>query len=61
MEALKSQRKKMNLCQQQIADGVGISRQYYSNIENGKRPPSVALAKRIAAFLNVEWTIFFAE
>jgi len=30
-------------------------------IENGSRDPSVKVAKKIAAVLNIDWTLFFRE
>ncbi len=44
-----------------MADKVNISRQYYNEIENNRRKPSVELAKRISRVLNLEWTIFFND
>ena len=37
---LKSKRKEMNYTQQQVADKLGISRSYYSDIENKKKMPN---------------------
>ncbi|UHA74988.1 helix-turn-helix transcriptional regulator [Paenibacillus sp. 481] len=36
-----------------------IQRSSYSNIENGRRMPSVSVAMRIGQALNFEWTRFF--
>jgi len=52
-------RKKKNFTHQNVADLVGIKRQYYGMIENGERTPSVGIAKKIAGILDVEWTLFF--
>ena len=41
------------LTQQALADQVGISKSYYSQIESGNRPGSAAVLKRIAIALNV--------
>lgn len=49
------------LTHEEVAKLIGITRQYYSMIENGTRTPSVPIAKRIGEILGVEWTIFFAE
>ena len=46
---------------QQVADHVGISRSYYTEIESGKKNPSVVTAKKIALALRFRWTIFFDE
>lgn len=58
---LKSARKKCGLTQREVADKTGLARASYSNIEKGKRKPSVSAAKRIAAVLGFDWTEFFQE
>lgn len=52
-------RKQQGLTQQQVADRAGISRSYYSGIENGTRDGQVDKIKRIADVLGFDWTIFF--
>jgi transcriptional regulator with XRE-family HTH domain len=47
------------LTQDQAALLAGISRSAYSNIEIGKRDPSVGVAKAIAKALGVDWKLFF--
>lgn len=47
-EKLKSMREIENLTCQQVADEVGISKEYYWMIENGKRRLTYELAVRIA-------------
>jgi Predicted transcriptional regulators len=47
--------------QKEIAELVGISRTAYTNIEKGKRNPSVSTAKKIAKALGVDWVIFFED
>lgn len=47
--------------QAQIAEAVGISQQMYSAIELGERRPSVDVAKKIAAVLGFEWTLFYQD
>lgn len=47
--------------QAQIAEAVGISQQMYSAIEVGERRPSVDVAKKIAAVLGFEWTLFYQD
>lgn len=54
-------RKSSGKSQAEIAEAIGISRAAYSNIENGKRRPSVEVAKRIAAALGFEWTRFYED
>lgn len=47
------------LTHDQAASMAGISRSAYTNIETGKRNPSVKAAKAIATALEFEWSIFF--
>lgn len=52
-------RKSKNLTQDEVATKSGISRQYYSFIENGDRNCPVETAKKIADALGFDWTKFF--
>lgn len=45
--------------QKAVAEKVGISRSFYSDIEQGTRNPKVTTAKRIADVLGFDWTLFF--
>ena len=56
---LQSARKTKNYTQSYVAQKAHISRAGYSNIENGKRQPSVKVAKRIADVLELDWTVLF--
>lgn len=47
--------------QEDVAKEANIARSYYTQIELGTRNPSVIMAKRIAATLGFDWTIFFAD
>lgn len=49
------------LTQDQAATLSGISRSFYSEIENGTKDPSVKTAKKIARALGFDWTIFFKD
>lgn len=49
------------ISQLQIAALTGITQQMYSNIEHGKRRPSVAVAKKIGAYLGFDWTRFYED
>lgn len=50
---LKDIRKKNALTQEDVALLVGITRTAYCNIENGKRQPSIGVAYKIAAALDI--------
>lgn len=54
-------RESNNLTQEQVAKMAGISRTMVTEIENGKANPSVDVAKRIAAVLGFDWTLFFDD
>lgn len=58
-EWLKDLRENSKLTQEQVACKSGISRSFYTHIENGSKNPSVAAAKSIGNTLNFDWTIFF--
>lgn len=58
-EFLIQKRKTKQLTHEQVATESDITRQYYGMIESGEKTPSVAVAKRIAAVLDFDWTLFF--
>lgn len=59
MEWLQELRTQNEMTQDEIAKASGVRRASYGNIENGKRHPSVPVAKRIADVLGFDWTRFF--
>ena len=50
---LRNRRKSLSYTQEQVADGVGIARTYYTEIENGNRQASLDVWLRIGAFLDI--------
>ncbi|MES1051697.1 helix-turn-helix transcriptional regulator [Bacillus thuringiensis] len=58
---IENNRKCKKLTQEEMANKLNISRQYYNEIENYKRKPSVELAKRTSQILDLDWTIFFTD
>lgn len=54
LEKLKSIREKNNLSGSDVAERVGITKGYYSLIENGKRGLSYPLAVKIASVFNMK-------
>lgn len=50
-----------DLTQEEVANLAGMHRGAYSNIEIGRRNPSVDAAKRIAKALGFDWKLFFEE
>jgi len=60
-EWLKHIRESLSMSQEEIARKIGISQQYYSFIEAGKRGKKlpVPMAKRIAEALGFDWKKFY--
>ena len=58
---LRSAREAKGLSIISIANIVGVSRQFYSMVERGKRRPSPEKCKKIASVLDFEWTKFYEE
>ena len=58
---LKVLRIEKNMTMRDVAHGARISESYYSQIENGKRSPSVNAAKAIGATLGFPWTRMFID
>ncbi len=56
---LKDLRIQRDYSQKTVAFKSNITTAMYNLIENGKRCPSVKIAKRIAGVLNFDWTKFF--
>lgn len=54
-------RKKTGRTQRSVALEAEITPAHYNRIENGKRQPSVDVAKKIAEVLGFDWTEFFRE
>ncbi|MDO7908471.1 helix-turn-helix transcriptional regulator [Paenibacillus sp. JX-17] len=60
-EWLKQSRETASKTHDSVANEAGISRSYYTNIENGIKTPSVKAAKSIARVLSFPWEYFFEE
>lgn len=60
-EWLRKQRQHKGYTQKALSKAVMISRCYYTNIENGKRHPSVKTAQAIAKILNFDWRLFYED
>lgn len=55
---LRGSRYKEGTTQKQLAEALGISQHHISEMENGKRPIGKEMAKRFAAFFEVDYRIF---
>ena len=58
---IKMARKQAGKSQCDVSGEAGITQAAFSLIENGRRRPSVETAKRLAAALGVDWTLFFED
>lgn len=56
-----ARRKKLGLTQGQLAEKASISRSYYTNIEKGRKEPSMNVAKCIADVLKTTIDKIFFE
>jgi len=56
---LQRARERLGFSQRDVANLVGISRPYYTNIELGRKSPSLQVALRIAKIVNCSVDIFF--
>ena len=60
-KALRCYRKKTGLKQAEIAEKLQISRQAYSNYENGKREPNIDLICGMIQVFDITTDEFFAK
>lgn len=58
---LNSIRESKNMTHESVAEKSGISRAYYTRIENGEYNVPVDTAKKIAEALEFDWTMFYKE
>lgn len=59
--SIKDARKAKNLTQEALSRRIGISQKTVSAYEKGMRKPSVAVAKRIGAVLDIPWASIFDD
>ena len=60
-EWLIQKRHLLNMSQSEIAIRIGISQNYYSWLEQGKRRPSPQIAKKIGKELEIPWILFYID
>ncbi len=58
--ALRAYRLREDMTQKRLAEVVGISVQNLSHMENGRRPVSKEMAKRLAKALNTDWRLLLS-
>ncbi|MFA9459086.1 helix-turn-helix transcriptional regulator [Halalkalibacter sp. AB-rgal2] len=56
---LKQIRERNKMTHEQVAKKSGISRSFYTHIENGTKDPGVTVAKALGNSLDFNWTLFF--
>lgn len=55
-EVLKKLRKEKGVTQKEVAEGISISKNAYSNYEQGIREPSIATIKALCRYFEVDPT-----
>ncbi len=58
-ENIKKLRKKLGWSQEQLAEKTGVSAPYITQIEVGKRTPSLDIVEKLATALGVEYKTLF--
>ncbi len=58
-ENIKTLRKKLGWSQEQLAERTGVSAPYITQIEVGKRTPSLDIVEKLATALGVEYKTLF--
>lgn len=58
MNTFAAERKKLGLTQKQLAEKLGVSKNYISDIETGIKHPGAKLAKKMSELTKVEWYKF---
>lgn len=59
MDWLREMRISNNMSLISVSKQIGVTNGYLSLIENGKRKPSVVVAKKLAKLYKMDWTKFF--
>ena len=54
-------REARGLSQKAVSAAVGVSQPTYWEYEHGQSTPSVPIAKKIAAVLGFDWTLFYED
>ena len=59
--AVRNERRKLALTQEELADQAGLHRTYVSDVERGKRNLSIQSIERLARAMNISIGALFAE
>lgn len=54
-------RREKGLTQKQVADLLGLSRAYYTQIETGQRNMTLAIAKLLCIKMDIPWDVFLIQ
>jgi transcriptional regulator with XRE-family HTH domain len=60
-QAVKARRQELNLTQEQLANNTELHQRWISNVETGKRNPSYASLRRLAAGLRLSTSELIAR
>lgn len=58
MNKFVNERKRLGLTQKQLAEQLGVTKNYISDVETGLKNPGIKLAKRMEALTGVKWYEF---
>ncbi|MTI80063.1 MAG: helix-turn-helix transcriptional regulator [Firmicutes bacterium] len=58
---IKDKRTSLSLSHGEVAKAIGISRSFYTQIENGTRDPSFRVARKIASFYEISLDEIFLK
>lgn len=58
---IKNKRINLKLSHGEVAKAIGISRSFYTQIENGTRDPSLKVAQKIASFYEISLDEIFLK
>lgn len=61
IQSLFNERKKRNMTQEQVAMAIGLTKQGYNHIENGRCNPSWKTQKRLEKFFGIPASELLAE
>ena len=56
---IKEQREKAGMTQEELSEAIGLSQNFLSQLENGRRKPSISTVDSIASALNLPIDSFF--
>lgn len=59
MDWMRDLRHKRKITMRQVAESIGVTESFISQVERGNKRPSIETAKKLADVYKVKWTKFF--